>query len=43
VITKGIAGGILSRFAMIATAVTTASSNMSTWIVEIIGALNRKP
>ena len=32
------AGGILSRFATTATPATTASSKMSTWIVEIIGA-----
>ena len=36
--TKGIEGGILSRFATIATTATTASSNTSTWIVEVIGA-----
>ena len=38
--TKRMAGGILSRFATTATPATTASSKMSTWIVEIIGAPN---
>jgi hypothetical protein len=41
--TKRIAGGIPDRFAMTATAATTASSKMSTWIVEIIGAPSREP
>ncbi len=36
VITRRMDGGILSRLATMATAATTASSNTSTWIVELI-------